>query len=185
MNRRKMIKSTGNAGDPLFAFSELDVDAMCFYLAHEGCIANDGDYGAPTATASYKKGCEDGWGKLAGCIRRRKFDLQRAFQRTVEINPPRLPLEDLLRKTPPPVQRSPEAVLTAGILLQPFLQGEMNESLDGLGVHTDRRRFEHLVVGGDRVYGGATLNEEWKGLEDGGCGENGVLFPAAKEGYYQ
>ena len=61
----------------------------------------------------------------------------------------------------------------------------MNESLDGLGVHTDRRRFEHLVVGGDRVYGGATLNEEWKGLEDGGCGENGVLFPAAKEGYDQ
>jgi len=106
MNRRKMIKSTGNAADPLFAFSELDVDAMCFYPAHEGCIANDGDYGAPTATTSYKKGYKDGWGKLAGCIRMRKFNLQRAFIRTVEINPPRLPLEDhahnsLLRKTPP------------------------------------------------------------------------------------
>ena len=26
-----------------------------------------------------------------------------------------------------------------------------------------------------------TLNKEGKGLEDGGCGEKGVLFPVAKE----
>jgi len=59
-----------------------------------------------------------------------------------------------LAQQDPPVQRSPEAVPTARILLQPFMPRKMKESLDGLGVHTDGRRFEHLVVSGDKVYGG-------------------------------
>jgi len=60
MNRRQMIKITGNAADLLFALSELDVDAMRSYLPHQGGIADDGDYGTPTPTAICKKGCENG-----------------------------------------------------------------------------------------------------------------------------
>jgi len=54
MNRREMIKITGNAADLLFPLSELDVDAMRSYLPHEEDITDNGDYGVPTATAIYK-----------------------------------------------------------------------------------------------------------------------------------
>ena len=34
INRRKIIMNTGNAADPLFALSELDVDAVRWYIPH-------------------------------------------------------------------------------------------------------------------------------------------------------
>jgi len=65
------------------------------------------------------------------------------------------------------------------------MPGKMKESLDGLGVDTERRRFEHLVMSGDRVCRGATLNKEGDGVADGGWGEKRALFPAPDEGFDQ
>ncbi|PWW78599.1 hypothetical protein C7212DRAFT_173421, partial [Tuber magnatum] len=106
MNHRKMSKSTGNAVNPFFALDRFGVDAMRFYLLHEGGIADDGDYDVRAVVERYKKGCADGLGNLAGRIRGRGFNLERAVKRSSELNMSQLPPADqahynLLRETPP------------------------------------------------------------------------------------
>ena len=109
MNRRKMSKSTGNAVNPSFALYEFGVDALRFYLLHEGGITDDGDYDVRTVITTYKKGCVDGLGNLAGRIRGRKFNLERAVKRfcaeEFNLSSQQLPPEaqahyNLLQKTP-------------------------------------------------------------------------------------
>jgi len=48
------------------------------------------------------------------------------------------------------------------------MPGEMKELLDWLGLHLDRRSFEHSVVDRDREYWGK---------------RRGVLFPPPNEGF--
>ncbi|PUU77669.1 tRNA synthetases class I (M)-domain-containing protein [Tuber borchii] len=108
MNRRKMSKSTGNAVNPSFALYEFGVDALRFYLLHEGGITDDGDYDVRTVITTYKKGCVDGLGNLAGRIRGRKFDLARAVKRfcieefslSQQLPPEAQAHHNLLQKTP-------------------------------------------------------------------------------------
>ncbi|KFY20247.1 hypothetical protein V491_03870, partial [Pseudogymnoascus sp. VKM F-3775] len=44
LGHSKMAKSTGNVVNPFFAMDRFGVDAMRFYLAHDGGIADDADY---------------------------------------------------------------------------------------------------------------------------------------------
>ncbi|RDW64820.1 putative methionyl-tRNA synthetase [Coleophoma cylindrospora] len=64
LQNRKMAKSTGNVVNPFFALERFGVDAMRYYLAHDGGIANDTDYGNQYIVERYKKGLQGGIGNL-------------------------------------------------------------------------------------------------------------------------
>lgn len=73
MGNQKMAKSTGNVVDPLFAMDHFGVDVMRYYLAHDGGIRNDSDYGNHLITERYKKGLQGGIGNLVSRIMRPKI----------------------------------------------------------------------------------------------------------------
>jgi methionyl-tRNA synthetase len=69
-----MAKSTGNVVNPFFAIDRFGVDAMRYYLAHDGGIAQDSDYGNNFVVERYKKGLQGGLGNLVSrVISRPKF----------------------------------------------------------------------------------------------------------------
>jgi methionyl-tRNA synthetase len=73
LGNRKMAKSTGNVVNPLLAMNRFGVDVMRFYLAHDGGIVNDSDYGNDLIVERYKKGLQGGLGNLASRIMRPKI----------------------------------------------------------------------------------------------------------------
>jgi methionyl-tRNA synthetase len=84
MNRRKMSKSVGNVVNPSHALDRYGVDAMRFYLAHDGGIVDDGDYSNEGIVERYKKSLQDGLGNLAGRVRGKNFDMRAAVTRGVD-----------------------------------------------------------------------------------------------------
>ncbi|KAG0134460.1 methionyl-tRNA synthetase-like protein [Tuber indicum] len=105
MNHRKMSKSTGNVVNPFFALDRFGVDTVRFYLLHEGGITDDGDYDVRSVVDRYKKSCASGLGNLAGRIRGRRLNLERAVRRYSKLNMSKLPPADqahynLLLETP-------------------------------------------------------------------------------------
>ena len=44
LGRQKMAKSTGNVVNPFFALERFGIDAMRWYLVHDGGITDDADY---------------------------------------------------------------------------------------------------------------------------------------------
>ena len=72
LNHRKMAKSTGNVVNPFFAMERFGVDVMRFYLAHDGGITNDSDYGNDHIVKLYKSGLQGGLGNLVSRITRPK-----------------------------------------------------------------------------------------------------------------
>jgi len=73
MGSQKMSKSTGNVVNPLHAMDRFGVDVMRYYLAHDGGIKNDSDYGNNLIVERYKKGLQRGIGNLASRITRPKI----------------------------------------------------------------------------------------------------------------
>lgn len=73
LNHQKMAKSTGNVVNPFFAIDRFGVDAIRYYLAHDGGITNDSDYGNDFIVERYKKGLQGGLGNLVSRITRPKI----------------------------------------------------------------------------------------------------------------
>ena len=72
LNRQKMAKSTGNVVNPFFAIDRFGIDVMRYYLAHDGGIQDDSDYGNHLIVKQYKKGLQGGLGNLVARITRPK-----------------------------------------------------------------------------------------------------------------
>lgn len=82
LGKQKMAKSTGNVVSPFFALERFGMDAMRWYLIHEGGIADDADYDNSFIIEKYKKGLQGGLGNLASRITRGTgWDVQRAVKR--------------------------------------------------------------------------------------------------------
>ncbi|KFY63419.1 hypothetical protein V496_03964, partial [Pseudogymnoascus sp. VKM F-4515 (FW-2607)] len=64
LGHAKMAKSTGNVVNPFFAMDRFGVDAMRFYLAHDGGISDDADYANEHIVERYKKCLSGGLGNL-------------------------------------------------------------------------------------------------------------------------
>jgi leucyl-tRNA synthetase len=76
-----MAKSTGNVVNPFFAVERFGVDVMRYYLAHDGGIQNDADYGNLFIVERYKKGLQGGLGNLVSRITRpKKWSVHEAVQ---------------------------------------------------------------------------------------------------------
>lgn len=73
LNHQKMAKSTGNVVNPFFAMDRFGVEVMRYYLAHDGGITNDSDYGNDYIVERYKKGLQGGLGNLVSRITRPKI----------------------------------------------------------------------------------------------------------------
>ncbi|PBP25156.1 methionyl-tRNA synthetase [Diplocarpon rosae] len=82
LNHQKMAKSTGNVVNPFFAIDRFGVDVMRYYLAHDGGITNDSDYGNDFIVEKYKKGLQGGLGNLVSRISRPKIW---SVSRTVQV----------------------------------------------------------------------------------------------------
>ena len=79
LGREKMSKSTGNIVNPFFALDRFGVDTMRYYLAHDGGIQDDADYGNEYIIERYNKGLKNAMGNLASRIVRGKgWDVRRA-----------------------------------------------------------------------------------------------------------
>lgn len=72
LGHQKMAKSTGNVVNPFFALDRFGVDVMRYYLAHDGGIMHDSDYGNHFIVERYKKGLSGGLGNLVSRITRPK-----------------------------------------------------------------------------------------------------------------
>ncbi|KAL1894729.1 methionyl-tRNA synthetase [Sporothrix stenoceras] len=70
LGRKKMSKSVGNVVNPFYAMDRFGVDAMRYYLVHDGGIEDDSDYGNEQIVDRYKKGLQGGLGNLLGRITR-------------------------------------------------------------------------------------------------------------------
>ena len=73
LGNQKMAKSTGNVVNPFFALDRFGVDVMRYYLAHDGGIQQDSDYGNNFIVERYKKGLQGGIGNLVSRITRPKI----------------------------------------------------------------------------------------------------------------
>ena len=89
LGRQKMAKSTGNVVNPFFALDRFGVDAMRYYLAHDGGIRDDADYENAYITDRYRKGLYGGIGNLASRVTRgRTWNVRRAVQKATSGKPP-------------------------------------------------------------------------------------------------
>ena len=79
LGHEKMSKSTGNVVNPFFALDRFGVDTMRYYLAYDGGLQDDADYGNEHIIERYSKGLKNGLGNLASRIVRGKgWDVRRA-----------------------------------------------------------------------------------------------------------
>ena len=77
-----MAKSTGNVVNPFFSIERFGVDAIRYYMAHDGGIRDDSDYENSYATDRYRKDLFGGLGNLASRVTRGKsWDVRRAVER--------------------------------------------------------------------------------------------------------
>lgn len=72
LGQQKMAKSTGNVVNPFFALDRFGTDVMRYYLAHDGGIMDDADYGNHHIVEKYKKGLQGGLGNLVSRLTRPK-----------------------------------------------------------------------------------------------------------------
>jgi len=73
LSGRKMSKSAGNAVNPFFAMDRFGVDAMRFFLIHQGGIGRDADYDNAHIVVRYKEALQSGLGNLLGRVTRAKL----------------------------------------------------------------------------------------------------------------
>lgn len=79
-----MSKSEGNVVNPFYALDRFGVDAMRFYMLHDGGIADDGDYSNEGIVERYGNLLQNGLGNLVNRVCSRSFDLEAAVKRGVE-----------------------------------------------------------------------------------------------------
>jgi methionyl-tRNA synthetase len=72
LGHQKMAKSTGNVVNPFFAIDRFGIDVMRYYLAYDGGIQDDADYGNQHIVEKYKKHLQGGMGNLVSRITRPK-----------------------------------------------------------------------------------------------------------------
>ena len=85
LGRAKMAKSTGNVVNPFFALDRFGVDALRYYLIHDGGIQDDADYENSYIINRYTKGPQGGLGNLASRIVRGKgWSVQEAVRLAAE-----------------------------------------------------------------------------------------------------
>lgn len=95
LNHRKMAKSTGNVVNPFFAMERFGVDVMRFYLAHDGGITNDSDYGNDYIVNLYKNSLQGGLGNLVSRITRPKaWNVRKCVEAFHDTSAPSLPLDE-------------------------------------------------------------------------------------------
>ncbi|MCJ1431781.1 methionyl-tRNA synthetase [Xylographa pallens] len=81
LGHEKMSKSTGIVVNPFFALDRFGVEAMRYYLIHDGGIRNDADYDNSYIIERYKKGLQGGLGNLASRIVRGKgWSIEKSVQ---------------------------------------------------------------------------------------------------------
>ncbi|KAH9845362.1 putative methionyl-tRNA synthetase [Teratosphaeria destructans] len=82
LGKQKMAKSAGNGVNPFFALDRFGIDAMRWYLIHDGGITDDADYDNGYIVEKYKKGLQGGLGNLVSRIVKGKgWDIERAIKR--------------------------------------------------------------------------------------------------------
>lgn len=82
LGKQKMAKSTGNVVNPFFALERFGIDAMRYYLVHDGGITDDADYDNRFIYIKYKKALSGGLGNLASRVLKSKgWNLREAVQR--------------------------------------------------------------------------------------------------------
>ncbi|KAI9829842.1 MAG: methionyl-tRNA synthetase [Thelocarpon superellum] len=80
LGHQKMAKSTGNVVNPFFAIDRFEVDTMRYYLAHDGGISDDADYGNEFIIERYKVDLHRGLGGLSSRIlRSKKWNVREAI----------------------------------------------------------------------------------------------------------
>lgn len=100
LGNKKMSKSTGNVVNPFFALERFGADTMRYYMAFDGGIKNDTDYGNLTIIERYKKGLQGGIGNLASRITRGKgWNVREAVQLASRGELPRFDPFDLAQVT--------------------------------------------------------------------------------------
>jgi methionyl-tRNA synthetase len=72
MGREKMSKSTGNVVNPFFAIDRFGVDALRYFLVHNGGLKDDSPYDNSYIIEMYKKALDGGLGNLASRVLRGK-----------------------------------------------------------------------------------------------------------------
>lgn len=84
LGRTKISKSRGNVVNPFFALDRFGVDIMRFYLALEGGIKNDTDYGNQTIISRHKSTLQGLLGNLTSRLLRGKgWNVREAIVNTV------------------------------------------------------------------------------------------------------
>ncbi|GAB7345326.1 hypothetical protein MBLNU457_3679t1 [Dothideomycetes sp. NU457] len=82
LGKQKMAKSTGNVVNPFFALDRFRLDAMRYFLVHNGGIVNDSDYDNRYIVERYLTDLKGGLGNLVARILRAKaWDLRQAVER--------------------------------------------------------------------------------------------------------
>jgi methionyl-tRNA synthetase len=99
LNHRKMAKSTGNVVNPFFAMDRFGVDVMRFYLAHEGGIKEDSDYGNDYIVKIYKNSLQGGLGNLVSRVTRPKaWSVSECVRKMHEGIEPEIEVDELTRR---------------------------------------------------------------------------------------
>lgn len=76
MNRAKMSKSSGNGVNPFAAIHRYGLDAIRYFMVHDGGIVDDADYDNSFIVERYKKGLQGGIGNLfTRMVRSTKWDI--------------------------------------------------------------------------------------------------------------
>ncbi|RDW68453.1 putative methionyl-tRNA synthetase [Coleophoma crateriformis] len=123
LQNRKMAKSTGNVVNPFFALERFGVDAMRYYLAHDGGIANDTDYGNQYIVERYKKGLQGGIGNLLNRTAKSKmWNVRNAVNSATtikeqDLDPTTVEQIEILKQLPSKVEVA-MAKLNPGLALQ-------------------------------------------------------------------
>jgi methionyl-tRNA synthetase len=95
LGHQKMAKSTGNVVNPFFALERFEVDTMRYYLAHDGGIEDDADYGNTHIVERYKKGLQRGLGNLVSRVTRpKKWNVAEIVQQIAAGEPLEYTLEE-------------------------------------------------------------------------------------------
>ncbi|KAL5349977.1 methionyl-tRNA synthetase [Pseudogymnoascus australis] len=186
LGHAKMAKSTGNVVNPFFAMDRFGVDAMRFYLAHDGGISDDADYANEHIVERYKKCLSGGLGNLLQRVTGTKiWEVEEAVKaaaggtnKYVQSAAPWTIAKAGTPASAAEVRRiifhASEALRISAILLQPYMPSKAREILDVLGIGEGRRGFVDAVLGGDLGYGRRVEGGQKLGK---GKGKFGGIFP--------
>ncbi|KAK5082804.1 methionyl-tRNA synthetase [Lithohypha guttulata] len=84
MGKAKMSKSLGNGVNPFLAIERFGLDAIRYFMIHDGGIVDDADYDNMFIVEKYKKGLQDGLGNLlTRILRGRKWSIRTSLEQVM------------------------------------------------------------------------------------------------------